>query len=214
MVHYLAATGAGVDHYAETAWETLDMPVAELVKHVEYADPDRVHWKAKRATANPMEQGYALVPDTLPKRVLWANGTLPLPDVLPRFAVSPRFRDMVDQFEPGVHQFVPVEIYKDRKGEPVATYYWFIVGQRLDSVDRDRTTYNWTLDYTGKEGFWDDKDVPNARLVFSNAAVEGRHIWHDPHLLTHKNGLCSDAFAHAATEAKLTGLTVAPRESA
>lgn len=213
MVYYLVANSRGVERYAETDWDILDMPVPEVARRAQFADPESVNWRSKVSSANPMEQGYRLDPETLPKRVLWANGNRELPDVLPRYAVSPRFRDLVEQFEPGVHQFVPVEIYKDRNGSPVATYYWFIVCQRLDSVDPEHTTYKWTLDRTGKDGFWDNRDVPEAKLVFSNKMVAGHHIWHDPHMLSYKNWLCSDDFAEAAIAADFTGLTVSPRES-
>jgi hypothetical protein len=225
MVYYLSASGNGIDRYAETAWDILDVPINDVTGQLRYAEPDKVHPSALREHAQPREQGYWLDADTLPKKMLWGKGSTPdLPDVLPWFVVSPRFRDLVEQFEPGVHQFVPVEIYKSKKGEPVATYYWFIVGQRLDSVDRERTTFMWKapVDDPGA-GYWYDEiydkttfsftPVPNAKMVFSNAQVSGNHIWHDPHLLTFGNGLCSDAFAQALLASGMTGVAATPRES-
>ena len=208
MVYYLSFRSRELD------WG----PLEGSFEAVEFADPDNVNWKAKRASADPMEQGYPVKPETLPAKILWACGNEPLPDVLPRFAVSSRFRDLVEQFEPGVHQFVPVEIYKRKGGEPAATYYWFIVCQRLDSVDRDHTTYMWRLDYTGENGFWTDEDPEteqineDAKLVFSRALIGAHHIWHDPHLLVFKNRLCSTPFGNAVIAAELTGVNVTPRE--
>jgi hypothetical protein len=224
MVCYLADTGRGVENYAETGWDILDVPIKEVNDRIAFADPDSVHWKAKQDNVLKREQGYALDPASLPKRILWASGKDAIPDVLPWFAVSPRFRDLVEQFEPGVHQFVPVEIYKARDGSPVATYYWFIVCQRLDSVDREHTSFLWKApkDEPGA-GHWtrhvidrvtlDMTEIPNAKLVFNNKQAANHHIWHDPHLLNFGNGLCSDAFAEAAISANFTGLSAAPRES-
>lgn len=138
--------------------------------------------------------------------------------------VSPRFRDLVESFEAGVHQFVPVEIYRKPNGQPVATYYWFIICQRLDSVDREHTTYAWKAPADDPAaGHWASSlfdrqlqrrvEVPNAKLVFSNRQVSGRHIWHDPHVLTFNNGLCSDAFAEAALGGHFRGFDAVPRES-
>jgi hypothetical protein len=51
--------------------------------------------------------------------------------------VSGRFREIVDQFEPGVHQFLPVRYVEQAN---VLAERYFITCNRLDSVDRIRTT--------------------------------------------------------------------------
>lgn len=224
MVYYLSESGNGINRYAELDSGVLDVPRPSIQWGMQYAEPDKVHPRALKESASVRQQGYWVKPESMPKQYLWANGNQPLPDVMPGFVVSPRFRDLVEQFEPGVHQFVPVAIYKQKKAEPVATYYWFIVGQRLDSVDREHTTYAWVGSKSDPEdGHWtrhiinfetmDMNDIPGAKLVFSNSKVEGRHIWHDPHLLTFANGLCSDAFAHAVVSSQITGVVASPRES-
>jgi hypothetical protein len=225
MVYYLSASGDGIDRYAETKWDILDVPINDVTGRLRYAHPDEVHPSALKEHVQPREQGYWLDPETLPKQVLWGTGSKPpLPDVLPWFTVSPRFKDLVEQFEPGVHQFVPVDIYQSKKGEAVATYYWFIVGQRLDSVDRERTTFKWRAPKEDpSDGRWISEimdtttfeftPIPNARLVFSNDQVAGHHIWHDPHVLTFGNRLCSDAFAEALLASGMTGVAATPRKS-
>lgn len=224
MVHYLAATGHGIERYAETDCDFLDASMQSYWRHIEYADPSQVDARGLRENANRREQGYRLKPETLPDKMLWANGERPLPDILPGFIVSGRFRDVVEQFEPGLHQFVPIDIYRQRLGDVVTTYWWFIVGRRLDSVDRQHTTYAWDGgDPASGTGYWVDSEmdtttwefrpIAGARLVFSSERTSGSHIWHDPHLLTFGNGLCSDAFAEAATAAAFTGLAVVPRET-
>ncbi|HEX8571665.1 MAG TPA: DUF1629 domain-containing protein [Allosphingosinicella sp.] len=222
MVCYLARSGDGIERYAETEWDLLDMPVATMSRQAEYADPDQVHPSALGENVSRLEQGYWVKPESLPKKVLWANGTKPIPDVLPRFVVSPRFRDLVEQFEPGVHQFVPVEIYKSRDGESAAIYYWFIIGQRVCSVDEEHTTYIFkAFSDQPEDGYWSKRkrnrelqryeDIPGAQLFFSNSRTDGHHIWKDPQLLTGGERLCSDSFADAVTAGNYTGVNVSKR---
>lgn len=224
MVYYMSESGTGIKRYAEMDQGLLDVPQAGYWRHIKYAEPDKVHPSALRDDVSAREQGYRVDPETMPKQYLWANGSEPLPDVLPGFVVSPRFKDLVERYEPGVHQFVPIEIYKKRKGEPVATYYWLIVGQRIDSVDREHTTFHWRAPKNDPaDGKWIDEimdvdtfqftPIPDAKLVFSNKQVEGHHIWHDPHVLVFNNGLISDEFANAIVANAMTGVGVAPRDS-
>ena len=220
MVYYLSASGDGIDRYAEMDNGVMDVPREGYWRRIEYADPDSVHPSALQHNVSAREQGYWVKPETMPKQYLWANGGRPIPDVLPGFVVSSRFKDLVEDYEPGVHQLVPVEIYHSRGGEPVATYYWLIVGQRLDSVDREHTTYilehgirDVWVDSRMDTKSWTFEKIPDARLVFNNLQVVGHHIWHDPHVLSFNNGLCSDAFARELLANGLTGLAATPRES-
>ena len=196
----------------------------EADARLEYADPDAVHWRAKKDNVVKSEQGYPLKPETLPKRYLWASDDLD--EFLPGFVVSPRFRDLVQQFEPGVHQFVPVDICRTPGGPAVATYYWFIICQRVDSVDREHTTFVWEGGEQGEgEGYWVDSimdertwkfsKIPNANLFFNNMNVGSHHVWHDPFVLSaHGNhGLCSDAFAQAALDQNFAGFDAVLRDS-
>ena len=220
MVYYLSESGDGIDRYAEIDSGVMNVPREGYWRRIEYADPDSVHPSALQDNVSAREQGYWVKPETMPKQYLWANGGRPIPDVLPGFVVSSRFKDLVEDYEPGVHQLVPVEIYHSRGGEPVATYYWFIVGQRLDSVDREHTTYilengirDVWVDSRMDTKSWTFEKIPEARLVFNNLQVAGHHIWHDPHVLSFNNGLCSDAFAEAFKANGLTGVAATPRES-
>ena len=224
MVYYMSESGSGIKRYAELDSDFLDVPQEGYWRHIKYAEPDKVHPSALKENVSAREQGYRIDPETMPKKYLWANGSESLPDVLPGFVVSPRFKDLVETFEPGVHQFVPIDIYKERKGVPVAIYYWFIVGHRIVSVYRKSTTYVWVMpDESERGGHWTDyiiernplkmTKVDGAKIVFSHRQVDGHHVWHDPHVLTFNNGLISDAFANAIVANGIIGVAVTPRES-
>ncbi len=53
--------------------------------------------------------------------------------------VSDEFRRVIEKFDPGVHQFVPVSIeWADGDVEAVP-YFWFAVGKRLFALDPEKT---------------------------------------------------------------------------
>ncbi|WP_029942012.1 imm11 family protein [Sphingomonas astaxanthinifaciens] len=181
-----------------------------------FADPEEVSWKAKLKNVVQMKQGYRVDPGSAPKAIEWGSTKFPLPDIISNqqvLAVCDRFRLLVEHFEPNVHQFIPVDVKIAGHAGPVATYYWFVVCRRIDSVDPDSTTFKWELDYTGQDGFWSDYELDGARLIFSDAKAAGHHVWMDPHVLTLNSPLCSEEFGRAALAGNFSGLNVTPRET-
>ncbi len=190
----------GVTYEADP--ETLDLNVAER----------ELYSKGNGA----MQHGYRVNSDKMPKVMLWPGGNNALPEVIMHncLAVSPRFRDLVEQFEPGVHQFFPVDIYKDLNNDPVATYYWINVCNRIDSINIEKTTYIRKKDYTGKE-FWSRIGAPaDAKIVFSKEKTKNFHLWVDPNILQFRHFYVSNAFANAAGAANFLGLALSEREEA
>lgn len=86
--------------------------------------------------------------------------------------VSAAFRDLVEELEPGVHQFFPMTI--EQSGRVLGTHYLFVVCNRLDTIDREKSVpppppgrpYRPLRDGTD-------------RLVFSAAAIGNHHAWID-----------------------------------
>ena len=211
MAYYLSVSNPYSD---SVGTPILDDPRKTPLTEMAYADPQRVDARSLRSNTVQMAQGYFVDPSTAPRKILWKSKKYPLPDVISNQQVivaNDRFRELVETFEPAVHQFIPVDVYTLQSSEPAARYSWFVVGQRLESVHRDQTTYTWMLDYTGQRGFWTN-DRPDARLVFSRLKIGNHHIWMDPELLVFNCGLCSNAFGEAALAANFLGLNVTPRE--
>lgn len=222
MAYYLADITSTVS----VGWDFFDEPVTSAGSRMDYACPESVSVGAQRARfRNARDYGYPLNPDTMPKRIRWMTARKETPDILPWFVVSERFRRFVEDFEPGVHQFIPVQVWRDKEGERVEPYYWFVVCRRLDSVNRVQTSWVWqTSIHDPSDGFWTDSihnrndhswtKIPDARLVFDTLRIGLHHIWCDPHLLTGGNRLCSNAFGEAAAKEEFVGLTISPREEA
>jgi len=132
--------------------------------------------------------------------------------------VSERAKTIIKRLEPGVHQFVPVE-FVDRDGNHLADRYFWVIGNRLDSVDRQHSNYvllggrMWRTAKNVAESFPEhlpaDAD-PSAepRLCFNRNQLGQAEVWRDKYFDT-GGPLVSEAFAAALRAAKLTGFSLA-----
>jgi hypothetical protein len=197
----------------EAAWGTLA-----------YLDPDKVDMVAKALGGTPLGKGYPIAPDSAPKAMLWKSKNKLPPDYAVGnndvMLVSSRFRDLVEHFEPSVHQFLPVNMYFSKKDDaPFDIYYWFVVCTLIDSLDRKYTTLTYRGDYEVfredgfRKGRWyfDGSVTPSQRPVFNVAAIGEHHLWRDPYwgrAVVH----CSDEFAKAMIAADLKGFGLHQQE--
>lgn len=112
--------------------------------------------------------------------------------------VNQTFKDILEELEPGVHQFFPMEILiKDQK---VGDRYWLNICNRLDSKHRGLT---WPLNEYGLYRPTREQRA-SAKLVFSEDAIGRHHAWHDKFEL---GTFISDTFAEKLKAAGLTGIT-------
>jgi hypothetical protein len=128
--------------------------------------------------------------------------------------VSERAKAFIESIEPGVHQFVPVD-YVDKQDRFVETRYFWVICNRIDSVDREHTTF-----ILRKGKMWCsvsdiaedepellpagvDPKTPN-RLVYNSTQIGGAQVWRDKHF---GGGFIqtSNRFAHALQQSGLTG---------
>jgi hypothetical protein len=120
-------------------------------------------------------QGVPVETTFLPRKIRWFGRKRQLNDILDAlagFLVSHNFRQIVETFEPGVHQFVPVDImWKD--GESAGEYYWLYCCTRLDSMDREHST----MKFDTEQDVWDH--VPGGSFVVNLKQVGNHHVWHD-----------------------------------
>lgn len=91
---------------------------------------------------HPTISGRAIKTEFVPTKIEWQDSQ-PVPEVDQPFgilSVPDRFKEIVEQLEPGVHQFLPVE-FVDVEGNHLAHRWFFIVCNRIDSVDREHSTF-------------------------------------------------------------------------
>ena len=99
-------------------------------------------------------------------------------DVLPDFGpyVSSRLRDLIEELEPGIHMFHPVNVVAHPTGEASGTYHAWRNTQFIDCVDIKRT--RWGNDEFGRAAFEKGKTFGAPRSIgIFREAVEGKHIW-------------------------------------
>jgi hypothetical protein len=168
-------------------------------------------------TPQGLSSGRHIRTEGLPKQMKWlGRGRHAVPDFDPQrcLNVSVRARDLIETFEPGVHQFIPVE-YLNGKGEHREHRFFLIVGNRIDSLDRARTTM-----VLWKGAIWlpatslvrDGEPLPPGVdpetppvMVFNRSQIGGRHLWCDKHLMN-VGVFISDEIARAFEDAGFTGL--------
>lgn len=205
-------------HYARQ--ETLDGDVSKI----EVADktPD-AGFDANTASTYPAGQGRPILTQHVFTKIEWQESG-PVPDVETvrgLLVVSDRFREIVEQFEPKVHQFLPVS-YLDRAGAVLAKRYVFVACNRLDSVDRAHTTMllskgmRWrpARDIARRR----PEEIPpgfdlNAapKLVFNNSQIGDKHAWSDMFLIY--GPYFSDALGAALEVENLTGILLQKEEA-
>lgn len=166
--------------------------------------------------AEAYKSGWRVNADDLPRKVSIYDARY-LVDVDQDGAlkyVSQRARDLIERLEPEMHQFEPVE-FVDKSGKHIADMYTLIVCQRLDTVDRDKTTgmalspYRWTslktLSRMKPEILPEDADLSEpAHLVYNLKQAGTACLWVDIHLT---DGIfMSESMVEAFDREGLTGL--------
>ena len=182
-------------------------PPPEGWHEIPYLDPESVE-RRSRYSPTPMDEGYPMDPAGVPRKLRWESKK-PLPDVVMASSVnivSDDIRSTSESFEPGVHQFLPAETYRQKDPTPLAHYHWLIACRRIDGVERSLTTWR-----QGLGEFW-ERAGEDSRLVLSLKAIGAAHLWRDPYLLGYL--FCSNALANALAARPHLGWDFMPFEAA
>lgn len=102
---------------------------------------------------------------------------------------SERVKNKLEELEPGVHEFFPVNAKHIKSGKEYGIYYLAFINQRPDIIDHDRTIYS-SEKKTGGEyastrrfGFSEIKEkkpgvIYGSPLInFKEPGYKGRHLW-------------------------------------
>ena len=112
--------------------------------------------------------------------------------------VTAAVKDLVEELEPGVHQFFPMELYVGKEYQ--RTDYFFNIAQRLDTLHKTKT---YPLN---SRGMWSgpSKGEPFA-IVFDKDKIAGHHAWRDKYL-PGGAALVSNELCARLQDAGITGL--------
>ena len=150
--------------------------------------------------AGDLNSGRRVHTEHLPTRLRWGGPKDRVPDVIwgAAFFVNDAFKDTVERFEPGVHQFEPVQ-FEFEDGTPFAQRMWFLHAcNRLDTVSRAHSTME-PIEKT----LWHPE---TGRMVFSLDRIGDRHLWVDKHVYAAGAMFVSNALHDALLEADIKGL--------
>lgn len=174
---------------------------------IEYVERPKI-WKGIGGGFKPgdLNLGRALKAEHVPTKFLWGGPkNRKLPDVLYGrgvVIVSVRVKDIMERFEPGVHQYFAVDIiYKSNK-ELAEKMFFLNICSRLDSVDRELSTCKMSegdIMWQPETGYW----------VFDLAKIGAHHFWHDQHLF--KGWMVSDVLKQAFEGASIKGFVYNPQ---
>ena len=156
--------------------------------------------------------------EEFPTKMCWMG---PLNPPIPDFNqstllnVSERGRDFIKSIEPSVHQFVPVD-YFDKANNCVERRYFWVICNRIDSVDREYTTMVLRNGKTWRsaQDLHDrgqleeisshiDLKIPS-KFVFNLNQIGDVQVWRDKHMDL-GDILVSNTFAEALKQSELTG---------
>jgi hypothetical protein len=114
------------------------------------------------------------------------------------FLVSVKLRDLIEELEPGVHQFQPIELIWKKDESHAADFFWFNPCNRVDGIDRTHSTAK----FDEKTGKW---KYEGGEFVVNLEQVAGHHIWVDSRASFGTNWV-SEAFYNAAHQAGIKGI--------
>ncbi|WP_120502303.1 DUF1629 domain-containing protein [Roseovarius sp. EL26] len=149
MIWYLKE-GVGPNDPGDSGRSTDIDPLDGDWQHIRPVDWSIDIGKSKISVTAIWQSGRHLDPTNLPTRlkVTVLRGRKDLPALYEDYVdwgggqrqlASEAFRDVVEAHDPGVHQFVPVQV-ENSKGEPVEKqYFWFVPGHRIFAMNAEKT---------------------------------------------------------------------------
>ena len=157
-------------------WELLDGDASKVVADVEFNQngsaelPDGYRVRVENSMT-----GLRYRTEHLPTKGVMTGAKQELGDLM-MFAnflvVSAKFRSVMEELEPGKHQFEPLELtWKD--GTSAGEWFWFFPVQRLFGYDIEATAHHYD------EEFNRFKTINGKQYVGNLTQIGDNHIWVD-----------------------------------
>jgi hypothetical protein len=171
------------------------------IRKIEYVD-QTTDWDGIGGLfeAGDLNLGRRINEEYVPTKFLWGGPkNRKLPDAIygrGMLLVSDRIQEIIERFEPGLHQFFPIDVIYTSNSELARKVFFLNICTRLDSVDHELTT--------AKKGSVMWRPDLGGELVFNMDQIGSHHLWHDKHV--YNGRMLSDALHDAMVEAGITGL--------
>ena len=151
--------------------------------------------------------GRRAKPESVPKVIRWKSKRklLDYEGAYIGWSVSNRFRDLIEEIEPGVHQFEPIR-FVAKDGALLEDRWFWQICNRIDGMHAELT--NMVFVVRG----WSPPPKPEvARPVYDLTEIGSAQFWHDKHT---KGTFVSDAAKERIDGAGITGVHFNHREQA
>ena len=140
--------------------------------------------------------------ETVPKKIKWQSRQK-IGDFCGSYVctISERLRLLIEEIEPEVHQFEPVE-FVAKDGLHLENRWFWQICNRIDSVNREKTKMIlkdgliWAADFTLPK----EERTP---MIFDPNQIGGVKIWHDKHVGA--GSFCTNEVREKLDAAKMTG---------
>lgn len=194
----------GVSYPLDSEW--LDGESHKITYIDTTLDVPSAHGRFKKGTWGA---GRAIHPEGVPTKLRHNRGASKgKPDALwsgGGHFVNEKVKDIFESFEPGVHQFFPVEcVWKD--GAPAEPMYFMIICNRIDSLAQSMSIGRMTI--LG----WYATEAREVKIVLDEQRFAGCHAWVERQVgfPTTNPFYISDALHSALRAADVTGLVSWP----
>ena len=96
-------------------------------------------------------------------------------------AVREELKQIIEELEPNVHQFFPIELSMPKMKGEVGKYYTLVVGQYLDSFLPDESKAESFRSYEKYPGFYNAELSKKglSGLAFREQEISGAHLWRE-----------------------------------
>lgn len=141
--------------------------------------------------------GRALKPEHIPTHIVRGGKRYGMCDIIKifnRYFVSNAFKQIVEQVEPGVHQFFPVR-FDWTDGTLADDMYMMNICNRVDGTDREQTTAEFDFSIFKPE---------TGTIIMRQSLVGECHLWIDKHI--YYGHYMSDVMKTALWDAGMTGI--------
>lgn len=156
------------------------------------------------------KSGRRVRSEDVPRLVRWKSRRRPHDYEYVVFqTVSDRLRALIEEIDPGIHQFERVE-FISRDGNSLEHRWFWQICHRLDSMHREKTDM-----VRSGLGWTNNKAIPACERigpVFDLSRISDAGFWYDKHL--HGGPYCSDNAKNKLIESGCSGFAFKPMKSA
>ena len=120
------------------------------------------------------------------------------------YLVQESWREAIEEFEPGVHQFKHVPLFRKDGSQVEERYHAINICQALRDVsDMERSTAPAKTYGNGEWKFVRTSDHPISKVYFFQGKVSGVHLWQPRDILEYKIAVSSELFDHLSQVADM-----------